>query len=101
MIPDLIEIGVTVLNTVQPECMDVFGTKRAWGRQLALMGTLGVQTTLRFGTPQEVKDTVRAQIETLGEGGGFLLSPSNAVEPDVPWENLVALFEAADAYGWY
>ena len=41
------------------------------------------------------------QIEILGDGGGFVLAPANAVEPDVPWENIVAFFEAADEYGWY
>ena len=101
VIPDLIEIGVTVLNTVQPECMDVFKVKADWGKDVTLKGTVGVQSTLRFGTPQEVKDMIRRQIEALGEGGGFVLSPANAVEPDVPWENILAFFEAADEYGWY
>ena len=99
--PDLVEIGVTVFSTVQPECLDVFRIKKEWGDKVALMGTVGVQSTLSFGTPQDVKDTIREQIEVMGQNGGFFLKPANAVLPDVPWENIVAFFEAADEYGWY
>jgi len=99
VMPDLIDIGVTVFSTVQPECMDVFEIKKRWGKDVTLMGTVGVQSTFRFGTPQEVKDMIRRQIEILGDGGGFVLATANAVEPDVPWENIVAFFEAADEYG--
>jgi len=101
VIPDLIEIGVTAFSTVQPECIDVSKVKRDWGRDVTMMGTVGVQSTFCFGTPEEVKDLIRRQIEVLGEGGGFVLSPANAVEPDIPWENIVAFFEAAEEYGWY
>ncbi len=96
VIPDLIEIGVTLLNTVQPECMDVGKVKRQWGRELSLAGTIGVQSTLRWDTPAKVKETVRRQIGELGAEGGFILSPANAIEPDVPWENIVAFIEAAN-----
>jgi len=61
--------------------MDVFKVKRDWGRDVALMGTVGVQSTFCFGTPGEVKDLIRRQIEILGEDGGFALSPADAVEP--------------------
>ena len=101
VIPDLLDIGVTVFSTVQPECMDVYKVKEQWGKHATLMGTVGVQSTFRFGTPQEVKEMIRQQTEILGEGGGFVLSPANAVEPDVPWENILAFFEAADEYGRY
>jgi uroporphyrinogen decarboxylase len=101
VIPDLLEMGVTMLNTVQPESMDVFRIKREWGHAVALGGTVGVQSTLRFGTPAEVRDTIRRQIELLGAGGGFYLSPANGLEPDVPWENIEAFMAAADEYGWY
>ena len=101
VIPDLLEIGVTVLTTVQPECMDVFQVKEQWGTDVTLMGTVGVQSTFRFGTPDQVREMIRRQIEVLGQGGGFVLAPANAVEPDVPWENILAFFEAADEYGWY
>ena len=101
VIPDLIEVGVTVLSTVQPECMDPVDIKRRFGSHLAFSGTIGVQSTLPFGTPDEVRRTVEHHIETVGAGGGLLVSPANAIEPEVPWENLVAMYDAIDEFGTY
>jgi uroporphyrinogen decarboxylase len=101
LIPELIEIGVQVLNPVQPESMDPAALKRRYGDRLAFWGTIGIQTTLPFGTPEEVRQVVRERIETVGVGGGLLLAPTHVVQPDVPWENLCAFFEAIEEYGIY
>jgi uroporphyrinogen decarboxylase len=101
MIPLLIESGVTVLNPVQPECMDPAEAKRLYGDRLAFWGTVGVQHTMPFGTPADVKAEVRLRIETVGRGGGFVLAPAQTVYSDVPWENVLAFFEAAQEYGDY
>jgi len=101
IIPELIEIGVDILNPVQPECMDPARLKREYGSDLAFWGTIGTQTTMPFGTPEEVRATVRERIETVGRGGGLLLAPTHVIEPDVPWENVVAFFEAVEEYGRY
>ena len=100
-IPDLIDIGVNIINPVQPECMDPEEVKRKYGDRICLWGTIGVQSTLPFGTPKEVEDTVKLRIETCGKGGGLILSPAHMIEPEVPWENVVALYEAIDRYGNY
>ena len=101
IVPDLIEIGVTVLNPVQPECMDPAALKREYGDRLAFWGTVGTQTTMPRGTPEEVRAVVRERIETVGKGGGLLISPTHTLEPDVPWENLVAFVEAVEELGRY
>jgi uroporphyrinogen decarboxylase len=101
IIPDLIEIGLEILNPVQPECMDPVRLKRQYGDRLAFWGCVGTQTTMPFGTPAEVKATVKHLIETVGKGGGLLLAPTHVLEPDVPWENVVAFFEAVEEYGRY
>ena len=101
VIADLAEVGVTVLWTVQPECMDPVHIKMTFGDRLAFAGTIGVQSTLPFGTPDEVRRVVKEHIETVGKGGGFLLCPANSIEPEVPWENIVAMYEAADQFGVY
>jgi uroporphyrinogen decarboxylase len=62
---------------------------------------VGTQSALPFGTPAEVKENVKRRIEVLGAGGGLLISPSQSVEPDVPWENVLAFFEAAEEFGNY
>lgn len=100
-ISELHEIGIDVLNPVQPECMDPAEIKRKFGDRLAFSGTVGNQSTMPFGTPDEVRQVVAERIATVGRDGGLVLSPSHMVEPDVPWENVIAFFEAAEEYGYY
>ncbi len=101
VIPDLIEIGVDILNPVQPECMDPQVLKQKYGDQLAFWGTIGTQTTFPFGTPEDIRSVVRQRIETVGLGGGLLLGPTHMLEPDVPWENILAFFAAVEEFGYY
>ena len=101
VIPDMIEIGVSSLVTVQPEAMDVDEIKRRFGQQLTLDGTIGLQSELTHGTPDEVRLKVKRQCEGLMAGGGWIASPGNGVTPDIPFENLAAMFEALDEYGVY
>jgi uroporphyrinogen decarboxylase len=68
---------------------------------LAFFGTIGNQTTLPFGSPDDVRREVHQRIETVGQGGGLVLAPSHMIEPDVPWANVQAFFEAAEEYGYY
>ena len=97
IIPDLIEIGVTVLNPVQPECLAVAEVKRRFGDRLAFWGGIGTQTTMPFSTPGEVYRTVRETIDTLGPLGYFPC-PTHVLEPEVPWENIEAYVSAVKEY---
>ena len=101
IIPELAEIGVDVLNPVQPECLDVGEVKRQYGDRLAFWGGMGIQTTMPFGSPDDVRAEVKRLIAILGDGGGYLIAPTHVLEPDVPWENIVTFFEAVEAYGSY
>jgi len=98
-IPDLIETGIDVLNPIQPECMDPAKVKEAFGDRLAFFGTVSVQETMPFGTPDDVREEVKRRIESVGRGGGLLLSPAHVLQPDTPWENVVAFFEAVRDFG--
>ena len=95
-IPDLIEIGIDILNPVQPECMEPAAIKRRYGDKLCFWGTVSVQRTMPFGTPAEVRAEVHDRIREVGRGGGLILAPVHVLGPEVPWENIVAFFEAAD-----
>lgn len=97
IIDDLIEVGVTVLNPVQPECMNVYEIKKRYGDRLAFWGTIGTQSVLPFGTPEDVKREVKRMIDLFAPG--IVIAPTHVIEPDVPWENIVALFEAVEEYG--
>lgn len=96
LIPDLIEIGVDILNPIQPECMDPARIKRLYGDRLSFWGTVSLQRTMTRGTPDEVRAEVRERIRTVGKGGGLILAPAHVLSPETPWENIVAFFEAAD-----
>jgi uroporphyrinogen decarboxylase len=101
IIPDLIEIGVEVLNPIQPESMDPARIKTLYGDKLAFWGTVSIQQTMPFGSPDDVRAEVKQRIETVGQGGGFVLAPSHVLEPEVPWENVLAFVQAAREYGTY
>jgi uroporphyrinogen decarboxylase len=81
--------------------MDPVALKRQFGDRLAFWGTIGTQTTMPFGTPAEIRRTVKSRIEMVGQGGGLLLAPTHKIEPDVPWENVLAFFEAVEEFGVY
>lgn len=99
LIPDLIEAGIDVLNPVQPECMDFKEIHDEYGDRLTFWGTLGTQSTLPFGTPEEVRETVFRNLDIAGPRGGLLCAPTHLVEPEVPWENIEAYVRACGDYG--
>ncbi|MBN1421436.1 MAG: hypothetical protein JXP34_21865, partial [Planctomycetes bacterium] len=91
IIGDLIEVGVDVLNPVQPGCMDPAALKRAFGDRLSFWGAIDEQHTLPFGTPADVAREARERIETLGAGGGYIIGPTHNIQLDTPLENFFAL----------
>jgi len=101
VIPELIEIGVDILNPVQPECMDPVELKKEYGDRLSFSGTIGTQSTMPHGSVLDVKNAVKKMIRTVGQGGGLFLAPTHVLEPDVPWDNVLAFVDAAREYGDY
>jgi uroporphyrinogen decarboxylase len=93
---ELVETGIDILNPVQPECMDFAAVHARVGAHVAFWGTIGTQSTLPFGTPEDVRRAVLDRFEICGKQGGLVLGPTHLVEPEVPWENLVALKAAVD-----
>ena len=97
IIPDLIEIGVGVLNPIQYGCpgMDAASLKAEFGRDLAFMGGVDTQGVLPHGSVDEVRRATEELIETLGAGGGYILAASHTVPPETPDENIFAMYEVA------
>lgn len=91
IIPDLIEIGLDVLNPVQPASMDPAKLKEKYGDQLCFWGTIDEQHTLPFGRPSDVEAEVRERLQTVGVDGGLILSPTHHVQLDTPMENFWAM----------
>jgi uroporphyrinogen decarboxylase len=102
-IPDWIDMGLDILDPVQPNAkgMDPFELKRDFGDRLSFHGGIDAQYVLPFGTPDEVCHHTRKYIQALGPGGGFILAPVHNVQGDVSPENLVAMRDAVEEFGYY
>ncbi len=95
---DLIEIGVDVYNTVQPEIYDLKQLKREYGKDLTFYGGISTQQFLPTATREESKHKAREVLDIMAGGGGYILSPTHAVTPDIPVDNILAIIEAGDEY---
>ncbi len=98
MIPHLIEAGIDVLNPIQSECMDFEEIYRKYGSQISFHGTIGTQTVMPKGTPQEVREAVWRNLDIAGEKGGLFVAPTHMLEPEVPLENILAYVDACRTY---
>ncbi len=98
VIGDLAEVGVDILNPIQPKAngMDADTLARLWGDKISFCGGLDIQELLPFGTVEEVKAECKRLIRTLGKGGGYILAPAHAIQVDTPPENVLAIVEAAN-----
>ena len=97
LVEDLIEIGLDILNPVQPECMCQESVAERYGSRLAFSGMIGTQTTMPFGTTDDVRTAV-ARCRNLHENEArVIVAPTHVLEPNVPWENITAFVEAVRA----
>jgi uroporphyrinogen decarboxylase len=91
IIPDLIEIGLDVLNPIQPASMDPAWLKKEYGDQLCFWGSIDEQHTLPFGSAADVRAEVQTRLETIGKNGGLIIGPTHHVQLDTPMENFWAM----------
>ena len=105
LIPDFIEAGVDILNPVQVSAAGMDNTRRLkedFGDHLIFWGGgVDTQAVLPRGTPAEVKEEVKRRIGDLAPGGGFVFAAVHNIQPDVPPENVMAMWEAWHEYGSY
>jgi uroporphyrinogen decarboxylase len=69
--------------------------KAHYGEELSFHGAIDTQTTLPFGTVEDVRQEVRDRIAVLGRGGGYILAPTHNIQPDTPVERILAMYETA------
>jgi len=98
---DLIEVGFNAIDPVQPECMDVGDIAKRYGKEVCLHGTISLQVTLPHGTTEDVINEVHERISCCGRDGGLILAPANTVQPDVPIENILALYDTVRNYSLF
>lgn len=102
VIPDLIDMGVEFLSTMQPVgSMNPIEIKKEFGSQVAFKGGLDTQQLLPNGTPEAVRKGVKEVIKAYAPGGGYVFMPAHLLYPDVPTENIWAMLEAVKDYGTY
>ncbi|HYB20242.1 MAG TPA: uroporphyrinogen decarboxylase family protein [Thermodesulfobacteriota bacterium] len=105
LIPDIIEMGVEILNPIQVGAKDMGDThklKKEFGDSLTFWGGgADIQHILPFSTPQEVEDEVRRRIDDLAPGGGFVFAATQAIQPETPPENIMAMWRTLQTYGIY
>jgi len=95
VLDEMVDIGLDVLNPVQPRAIDPFATKKRYGKRLALFGGLDVQQLMPRGSPDEVQRAVRRLKTDCGKGGGYILAPAHHIQADTPMENIRAFYTAA------
>ncbi len=100
---DFIEMGVSVVDTLQPEAVDMAPAylKERYGDNLAFHGCISTAGPLAYGTVEDVENNVRETLEIMMPGGGYVLSPTHSIQDNSPTENVLAMYEAAAKYGVY
>lgn len=93
ILSDLIDIGLDVYQTVQPEVYDLKKLKKEFGANLCFYGGISTQRDLPFKTPNEIYSIVKETMRILGEGGGYIAAPTHRVTPDTPAANILAMAE--------
>ena len=102
-IDDFIEIGIEVLNPVQVSAahMDTKELKKKYGDSMSFWGGIDTQRVLPRGTVKDVEEEVKKRIDDLAKGGGYLFAPVHNIQPDVPPENIIAMYKTGLSYGRY
>lgn len=99
ILPDLLDIGLNVLNPVQPQAMDVKDLSREFGGRLCFNGGVDVQGTLIHGSTEDVKREVHQLVDLFGRfNGGYIGGTSHSVMPETPLDNVIAMYEAFSEY---
>ena len=87
--PDLVELGLDIYNTFQPEVYDIVDFKERFGKNLTFYGAISTQKILPFKTPEEVRVEMHRVMDILGKDGGYILAPTHAMPGDIPEENVL------------
>ncbi|HEX2950082.1 MAG TPA: uroporphyrinogen decarboxylase family protein [Armatimonadota bacterium] len=100
---DFIEMGVAVVDTLQPEAANMAPAylKERFGQHLAFHGCISTAGAVAYGTVNDVETDVRQTLEIMMPGGGYALAPTHCLQDNTPTENAVAMYEAAKRYGVY
>ena len=96
LIPEFIAAGIDILNPIQvmAKSMDPVEIKKEYGEKICMHGTMDTQKILNFGSEEDIIKEVNKKIDRLSDGGGFILSTTHTIEPDIPIKNIIAMYKA-------
>jgi len=97
LFPDLIDMGLDIFNTFQPEVIDVAFCKREYGQHLTFYGGISTQQVLPRVSPDELRHVINEMIALIGQDGGYIVAPTHSIPRDVPPENIVTFIETVQA----
>ena len=102
LIPDIIEIGVDILNPIQTNATGMIPEelKEEFGDRICFHGGIDIQHTLPFGTTEDVEKEVKDRICVFGKDGGYILASTHNIQPDTPIENILRMYEAAHQHAF-
>ena len=98
LLDDWLQLGQQAIHPIQPDVMDIDWVKQKYGRRVALVGNI-FMSDLVHKTPDEIDAQVRGRIESIGAGGGYIISSSNSLTDDMKPENVLAMRDAICRYG--
>jgi uroporphyrinogen decarboxylase len=98
LLDDWLQLNQQAIHPIQPDVMDIDWVKQKYGRRVALVGNIFMSDLVRK-TPAEIDDQVRRRIESIGAGGGYIISSSNSLTDDMKPENVLAMRDAIRKYG--
>ena len=100
LIPQFIEMGVDILNPIDPcgDAQDIFALKKQFGKQITFSGNIDIGEVLLHGTTEEIKENVIKHMEVLSSGGGYIVSSSHNLHELIPTENFYAMRDAVLSY---
>ncbi len=95
ILPDIVELGFHILHPVQPECMEFTEVRQEYGKDILLCATVSAQKIFPFAKPKEIRREIRRLKEICSIDNRCILTPSNMIQPETPWENIIAFVEEA------
>ena len=101
IMPDLVDMGMDVYNTIQPEIYDLKQLKNEYGRHLTLYGGISTQHFLPEASVEECREMALYMLDAVGYDGGFIFGPAHAITPDIPCENVLAMVDVVKKYKWF
>ncbi len=93
LMPTIIDMGVDIVDAMQPESMDLHFIKKEYGKDIVLFGGVGSQSTIPCGTKEEVVADAKITLNFMSKGGKYILGPAGSIPTEAPIENVVAFAE--------